>query len=309
MSEATGALPPGTPVAVIGAGTMGSGIAMVAAAAGHPVLLHDAADGAAKAGLARERAALDVLVARGKLDEQTLNERLARVRIAETVADLSPAGLVIEAIVENLDVKAETFRKVEAVVAPSTILVTNTSSLSVTALAGRLARPGRFGGLHFFNPPTILPLVEIVRSALSEPEVITTLYETARAWGKTPVLCASTPGFIVNRVARPFYAEVRLVLTGDAIGAEEALALGMISETAPDGDALAQALALAERIIEMPPVAVHAIKQAINLGQDVPLETALALERQLFVSLFGGEDQREGMRAFLEKRPPVYSGR
>ncbi len=105
------------------------------------------------------------------------------------------------------------------------------------------------------------------------------------------------------------YRAMRLVLTGDAIGADEALALGMISETAPDGDALAQALALAERIIEMPPVAVHAIKQAINLGQDVPLETALALERQLFISLFGGEDQREGMRAFLEKRPPVYSGR
>jgi enoyl-CoA hydratase/carnithine racemase len=105
------------------------------------------------------------------------------------------------------------------------------------------------------------------------------------------------------------YRAMKLVLTGDAVGAEEALALGMISEVVPDGAARAQALALAARVVEMPPVAVHAIKQVINLGQDVPLETALALERQAFVSLFGGEDQREGMRAFLEKRAPVYTGR
>jgi enoyl-CoA hydratase/carnithine racemase len=105
------------------------------------------------------------------------------------------------------------------------------------------------------------------------------------------------------------YRAMKLVLTGDAVGAEEAFALGMISEVVPDGAARAQALALAARVVEMPPVAVHAIKQVINLGQDVPLETALALERQAFVSLFGGEDQREGMRAFLEKRAPVYTGR
>ncbi len=189
---------------------------MVAAAAGHPVLLYDAAAGAAQAGLARERAALEALVARGKLDAQAMNARLSRVHVAPSLEDLSSAGLVIEAIVENLDVKVDIFRKVEAVVAPSAILATNTSSLSVTALAGRLARPGRLGGLHFFNPPPILPLVEIVRSALSEPEVITTLYETARAWGKTPVLCASTPGFIVNRVARPYYAEA-LRLLGEQV--------------------------------------------------------------------------------------------
>jgi 3-hydroxybutyryl-CoA dehydrogenase len=217
MAQASSALEHDVTVAVIGAGTMGSGIAMVAAAAGHPVLLYDAMAGAAQAGYARQRADLEKLVARGKLSSAIFEERLARLRPVETIDALEPARLVIEAIVEDLEIKTRVFREVESLVAPDAILATNTSSLSITALAARLQRPGRLVGMHFFNPAPILPLVEVVSSRLTEPEVASITYATAQAWGKIPVHCTSTPGFIVNRVARPFYGEaLRLASEGAA---------------------------------------------------------------------------------------------
>jgi 3-hydroxybutyryl-CoA dehydrogenase len=206
------ALPADATVAVIGAGTMGSGIALVAATAGHPVLLHDANVAAIERGLGQLRAGLDRLVERGKIEPQERQARLARITPAPALDMLAPATLVIEAIIEDLDVKASLLGKLEARLGPDAIVATNTSSLSVTALAARLQRPERVVGMHFFNPAPQLPLVEVVSGHLTSPETAGVIAATARRWGKIPVHCRSTPGFIVNRVARPFYGEALRLL-------------------------------------------------------------------------------------------------
>ncbi|MEU3736724.1 3-hydroxyacyl-CoA dehydrogenase [Streptomyces sp. NPDC032198] len=196
-----------SPVAVVGTGTMGQGIAQVALLAGHPVRLYDAVEGQAKAAAATIAARLDRLVEKGRLtagDRSAAGERLAPV---ESLAELAGCGLVIEAILERLAVKQRLFEELEEALAEDCLLATNTSSLSVTAIAGTLKKPGRFVGLHFFNPAPLLPLVEVVSGFATDETAATRAYETARAWGKTPVRSADTPGFIVNRIARPFYAE------------------------------------------------------------------------------------------------------
>ncbi len=200
-------------VVVIGAGTMGSGIAEVAACAGHRVYLRDTNEAALDRGLAQIRNSLDKRVQRGKLAADARDAIVARLVPAGPQTALADVGLVIEVIVENLDVKVAVLREIEAQVGHDTIIATNTSSLSVTAIAGQLARPARVVGMHFFNPAPVLPLVEVVAGHATAPEVVQTIVETARAWGKTPVVCRSTPGFIVNRVARPYYGEaLRLLL-------------------------------------------------------------------------------------------------
>ena len=207
------ALTPHHQIAVIGAGAMGSGIAQVALNAGHRVVLYDAAPAALERGIALIDSAYRRLLEKGRIDAAAHAERMGRLRQAVSLDDLAGAALVIEAIVENLDVKATLLREVEALVAQDTIIATNTSSLSVTAIAARLRRPGQVAGLHFFNPAPVLPLVEIVSGKATLPAVADTLFATARAWGKVPVRCASTPGFIVNRVARPFYGEALRLLS------------------------------------------------------------------------------------------------
>lgn len=199
-------------VGVVGAGAMGSGIALTAARAGHPVRLHDASAGAVERGLAGLAAQLARQVEKGRLDAAERNRILARIRPAEALSDLAQVDMVIEAIVEDAAVKAGLFAALEGVVGAETILATNTSSLSVTALGGALRRPGRFVGLHFFNPAAVMPLVEVVSGEGSRPEVADLCVALAAAWGKTPVRCRSTPGFIVNRVARPFYGEALRLL-------------------------------------------------------------------------------------------------
>lgn len=206
-----------TTVAVIGAGIMGAGIAQVAAAAGHPVLLFDAKEGAAEAGRARLEKGLAALVAKGKMTEAAVAALIGRIGLAASLADLAPAGLVIEAIVERLDVKRKLFADLEAVVGAEAILATNTSSISVTAIGAELQRPERLVGMHFFNPAPVMKLVEVVSGLATARDVAETIFETALAWGKKPVHAKSTPGFIVNRVARPYYAEaLRLVEEGAA---------------------------------------------------------------------------------------------
>ncbi|MBY8880602.1 3-hydroxyacyl-CoA dehydrogenase [Actinacidiphila acidipaludis] len=201
------ALDSNSTVAVVGAGTMGQGIAQVALLAGHRVLLHDALPGRAAAAVDGVGGRLDRLVAKGRLGAAEHKAALARLVPAEGVADLAGAALVVEAIVEDLAVKQNLLAELEKVVGDDCLLATNTSSLSVTAVAGGLRLPGRLVGLHFFNPAPLLPLVEVVAGAASGPSAVTTAYDTAAAWGKTPVRCTDTPGFLVNRVARPFYAE------------------------------------------------------------------------------------------------------
>ncbi|MCC7413658.1 MAG: 3-hydroxyacyl-CoA dehydrogenase [Gammaproteobacteria bacterium] len=204
-------------VAVIGAGTMGAGIAQVAAAAGHPVLLHDAESGAVKRGIERTAAGLRKLVERGRTTAGEVDALLARIRPAADLAALAPARLVIEAIVERLDVKQSVFRELERVCAERTILASNTSSISVTAIAAGLARPGNVVGMHFFNPAPIMKLVEIISGIATDPAVAGCVHATSQAWGKQPVYARSTPGFIVNRIARPFYGEsLRMLAEGTA---------------------------------------------------------------------------------------------
>ncbi|MEV8586807.1 3-hydroxyacyl-CoA dehydrogenase [Streptomyces sp. NPDC051180] len=194
-------------VAVVGTGTMGQGIAQVALVAGHPVRLYDSAPGRAEEAVAALTARLDRLVEKGRMDADAREAAVGRLHAAAEPAELADAALVVEAIVEHLPVKQQLFADLEKVVADDAVLATNTSSLSVTAIAGGLRLPGRFVGLHFFNPAPLLPLVEVVSGFATDPDVATRAYETMKRWGKTPVRCADTPGFIVNRVARPFYAE------------------------------------------------------------------------------------------------------
>ncbi|MDQ0991926.1 3-hydroxyacyl-CoA dehydrogenase [Streptomyces sp. V3I7] len=209
-----------SPVAVVGTGTMGQGIAQVALVAGHPVRLYDDVPGRAREAAAAIGARLDRLVEKDRLTGADRDAARARLAPAESLAELADCALVVEAVLERLDAKQQLFRELEDVVADDCLLATNTSSLSVTAIGGALRNASRFVGLHFFNPAPLLPLVEVVSGHATDVASATRAYETARAWGKTPVACADTPGFIVNRVARPFYAEAFAVL--EAQGADPA---------------------------------------------------------------------------------------
>ncbi|MFJ7155411.1 3-hydroxyacyl-CoA dehydrogenase [Streptomyces sp. NPDC101118] len=194
-------------VAVVGTGTMGQGIAQVALLAGHPVLLHDAVPERADAAVTAVIGRVERLVAKGRLDRAAADAATGRIGAARELSELADCALVVEAILEDVAAKQRLFTALEAVVAPDCLLATNTSSLSVTELAAPLKHAGRLVGLHFFNPAPLLPLVEVVSGYATEPEAAERAFGTALAWGKTPVRCADTPGFIVNRIARPFYAE------------------------------------------------------------------------------------------------------
>ncbi|MGW1157470.1 3-hydroxyacyl-CoA dehydrogenase [Streptomyces sp. NPDC002513] len=204
------------PVAVVGTGTMGQGIAQVALVAGHPVRLYDSVPGRAREAAAAIGARLDRLVEKNRLTAAERDTARARLLPAQNLAELAPCSLVVEAVLERLDVKQRLFRELEDIVGDDCLLATNTSSLSVTAVGGALRNPGRFVGLHFFNPAPLMPLVEVVSGFATDVTSATRAYETARAWGKTPVACADTPGFIVNRIARPFYAEAFAVYEAQA---------------------------------------------------------------------------------------------
>jgi len=201
-----------TTVFVVGAGIMGAGIAQVAAQAGHAVRLFDAREGAAAAAVAKLGVTLDGLAAKARIDAAEARAAAARIVPAATLAEASACGLVIEAIVENADAKRGLFRELEGVVAEGAVLASNTSSISVTALAAGLAHPGRFVGMHFFNPVPLMKLVEVVSGLATEPAVAVAIFELSKRWGKTPVHARSTPGFIVNRIARPYYAEALALL-------------------------------------------------------------------------------------------------
>lgn len=202
-------------IGVIGAGTMGGGIAQVAAAAGHPVRLFDTQAAASERALGRIGAALERRVAKGRMRVEDKEDLIGRIEPCTELRDLSSAGLVVEAIVEDLEVKRGLFSELEAVVDENAILATNTSSISVTAIGAELRRPERLVGMHFFNPAPLMALVEVVSGLATASAFADTVFDTARAWGKAPVHTRSTPGFIVNRVARPFYAEaLRLLAEG-----------------------------------------------------------------------------------------------
>jgi len=214
------------PVLVIGAGIMGAGIAQVASQAGHPVFLFDLREGAAEKARAKLAITLEGLVGKGRLDAQSALAIVANIQAVATLEDASPARLVVEAIVENLQAKRALFQQLEAVVDSETILATNTSSISVTAIANGLKHPGRLVGMHFFNPVPLMKLVEVVSGLQTQPEVAQAIFNLSEAWGKVPVHTRSTPGFIVNRIARPYYAET-LALLQEQAARPEALDLCM----------------------------------------------------------------------------------
>jgi 3-hydroxybutyryl-CoA dehydrogenase len=204
-------------IGVVGAGAMGSGIAQVAAAAGHPVVLADAAAGATKKARDRIAKALQRDVEKGRRTQDDAAALLGRIQFVDAPLGDEPSmyatcGLVIEAIVEDLPAKQALFRRLESVVAQDAVLATNTSSLSIASIAGACTAPARVIGMHFFNPAPVMPLVEVVPWLGGEPTLTPQIYQVAAHWGKTPVIATDTPGFIVNRVARPFYGEALRLL-------------------------------------------------------------------------------------------------
>jgi 3-hydroxybutyryl-CoA dehydrogenase len=202
----------GQTVGVIGAGTMGAGIAQVAAAAGHRVLLLDMRPDAAKQAKMRIAEALDVLVRKGRMEISERASLLARIEPVESLLEMRGAVLVVEVVLEQLEAKHKLLRDLEEIVDRGTILASNTSSISITALANGMRYPDRVAGMHFFNPVPLMKLVEVVSGTETAPDVARLIFEKARLWGKTPVHAKSTPGFIVNRIARPYYAEALCLL-------------------------------------------------------------------------------------------------
>ncbi len=194
-------------IGVIGAGTMGAGIAQVAAQAGHKVVLSDTNPEQLLRAEQQIKKSIDKLIEKGKFTAQLGQEILHNLQFSTQLSEHSQASLVIEAIVENLAIKHQVFTQLEQVVNASCVLASNTSSLSIASIGACLQDPSRFLGIHFFNPATLMPLVEVIPGVATQQEVTNQIENLIGSWHKTVVVCKDTPGFIVNRVARPFYGE------------------------------------------------------------------------------------------------------
>ena len=194
-------------VAVIGSGTMGRGIAQAAALAGHWVILYDLTEEIVERGLRTIRHNIEEGVRRGKTTGVGAAQAIAALTATADLAEAARADLVIEAVPEEIELKRKVFGRLDAAAAPHTILASNTSSLSISAIAAATHYPARVVGLHFFNPAHLMPLVEVIRGDRTSDETVAASHDFVVGLGKTPVLCLDSPGFIVNRVARPFYGE------------------------------------------------------------------------------------------------------
>lgn len=204
-------------IGIIGGGAMGAGIAQVLTTAGHPVRLLDQHAGALEKAASGLEANLRKLVEKGKLTAEAASAAAARLSLTTFLPDFADCELVIEAVVEDLAVKQQLFREVEQVVAPECLLASNTSSLSLASIAAACQRPERFIGIHFFNPAPLMQLVEIIPAVQTRAGLADEVRALVAGWGKLPVIAQDTPGFIVNRVARPFYGEaIRLLEEGIA---------------------------------------------------------------------------------------------
>ena len=199
-------------VMVIGAGTMGAGIAQVTALAGLRTVLHDMQPAALERARRQTESDLEKLEAKGKISDLERRATLERFKTSDSLEPASKAQLVIEAASESVTVKHMIFRELEQIVSRDAILATNTSTISVSAIASVLEHPGRAVGLHFFNPATIMPLVEVIAGDATTAGTISMALEFVNCIGKTPVVAQDAPGFIVNRVARPYYAEALRML-------------------------------------------------------------------------------------------------
>lgn len=204
-------------IGIIGSGTMGSGIAQVAAQSGFNVILYDVESSMLTRAINNLTSTFTKLVEKGKLKQEDADSTLARITTVTSFNDLAPCDFIIEAAPEKLDLKQSLFCNLESLISDSSILATNTSTLSVTQIASGCKRPHNVVGMHFFNPAPLLPLVEVIASAVTADSVVATTLDLAKRMGKTAVQAKDVPGFIVNGVARPFYIEaLRLLEEGVA---------------------------------------------------------------------------------------------
>ncbi|MCI1696719.1 3-hydroxyacyl-CoA dehydrogenase family protein [Aneurinibacillus aneurinilyticus] len=207
-------------VGVIGAGTMGAGIAFVCARQGHNVLLLDMNEAVLKKAQSYVASILAKDVSKGKITERQKEEIYERISPISDMQKLYGCDMVIEAVPERLELKKSIFSSLANICREDTLLLTNTSSISITEIAGGIKSPERIIGFHFFNPAPVMPLIEVIRGKKSSDENVEKAYQFAENLGKVPVLVNDTPGFIVNRVARPYYNEA-LRITGDQVASIE----------------------------------------------------------------------------------------
>ena len=207
-------------VGIVGAGTMGSGIAQVVALSKIDVALYDVNDTLLRRGIERIRADFRKAVERGKLTQEQLTETMERIRSRTSLSELTSCDLIIEAVIEDLRVKKDLFKHLEQNSKPTTVLATNTSSLSVSSIASGVSKQERVIGMHFFNPAHTMKLIEVIRGEQTSEAVLSSAIEFVKHIGKIPVQVKDTPGFVVNRVARPFYGEA-LRLLGENVASVE----------------------------------------------------------------------------------------
>ncbi|GAB3364115.1 MULTISPECIES: 3-hydroxybutyryl-CoA dehydrogenase [Giesbergeria] len=210
-----------TTVGIIGAGTMGNGIAQACAVAGINAILVDISDAAVQKGLATVAGSLDRLVKKEKISAADKDAILARIKTSTSYDDLKAAQLVIEAATENHDIKVKILKQVDALVDPEVIIATNTSSISITELAATTGRPDKFVGMHFFNPVPMMALVEVIRGLQTSDATHDAVQALAKALGKTPITVKNNPGFVVNRILVPMINEAFFVLAEGLATAED----------------------------------------------------------------------------------------
>ena len=215
-----------TSIGIIGAGTMGNGIAQVAASAGYDVVLLDVSDAALEKGLAALSNSLDRLIKKEVMNAEQKSQTLARIKTTTHYADLAQVSLVIEAATENQAIKESILQQVDQVVSNDTIIASNTSSISITHLGSRNSRPERFIGIHFFNPPALMALIEVIMGKQTSPETLKAVLAMATRMGKEPITVQSSPGFVVNRILLPMINEAFFVLH-EGIASPEDIDTGM----------------------------------------------------------------------------------
>ena len=194
-------------VGIIGSGTMGIGIAQVAATAHCEVFLYDANFSQTEKSLKNLKTTLNKLAEKGKISTEKSLEIFNQIKPCQEIKELKDCDLVIEAIIENKEIKQKVFAELETYVSEKCVLGSNTSSISITSLQAELKNPERFIGIHFFNPAPLMPLVEVIPGLLTENNLAQEIVDLMKSWGKSPIIAKDVPGFIVNRIARPFYGE------------------------------------------------------------------------------------------------------
>ena len=208
-------------VGIIGSGTMGIGIAQVAATSGCDVFLYDANSNQTEKSLVNLKNTLNKLVEKQKISAEKSDDIASKINPCNELSGLKDCDLIIEAIIENKEIKTKVFQELEELVSENCVISSNTSSISITSLSSELKNPERFIGIHFFNPAPLMPLVEIIPGLLTKENLATGIFSLMKSWGKIPVIAKDVPGFIVNRIARPFYGEALRIVEENLATAEQ----------------------------------------------------------------------------------------